>query len=747
MQTKLLPSLPTPALFGLTSALALLAPGHEAFAQDPAASQGTLGEVIVTARKREESLIETPAAVTALSTETLERLNVENLADVGKYVPNLNITRFGVGNSAQAAIFIRGIGLQDHLITTDPSVGVYVDGVYLGRQLGSNLTLHNIERIEVLRGPQGTLYGRNTLGGAVNIVTRKPGTDEGVSIDMRAGSRQRVEAGFYADTQLSQAFAVSLDGNVKRRDGVGTAVNIENPSAEVGEEFEISGRLAAYWTPTERFSLLIAADAVQNDSGQSPYQSQILTPDQLLALNGGTSSLPAGVEFFGTPPVTPADQVARDDLGTTVASLADTSVDLFGTSLTAELELDDHLSTKLIASYRSTEYTAGLDDDDTALPLSAFPETGSADQVSVELQLNGKYDRFDFVSGLYYFNEDGRNDSGPFDFLPFSVSSPNDFFHITQETDSYAAFGNLSYHVTDALTLGAGVRYSDDEKNATALFPSFAGQTVARRGKFDAFTWDANVSYAISDRFNVYALVQRGYQPGSFAPRPFGGPAAFTLADQTTATSYEIGVKGPITDAWTLLLTGFWAEYDGIGLPFSDPNAAGFSTTVLSNNSRGRGVELESLLALGGFRLNLSLGYLDAEITEIDERSAAVGAQVGDRPALSPEITGAASASYEWSAGTDGEVIAQVDYSYRDVTYGQSINTPSERLAARSLVGFNLTYENLANDWSIGLYGINIFNEVYDVGRLNDSFHGFVGVVLSNDRSEFGVRLTKEFGK
>lgn len=746
MQSKL-PSVPTRAFLGSITSLAIFSP-TPVFAQGtPSAHEGTAGEIIVTARKREESLIETPAAVTALGTEALESLNVENLADVGKYVPNLNITRFGVGNTAQAAIFIRGIGLQDHLITTDPSVGVYVDGVYLGRQLGSNLTLHNIERVEVLRGPQGTLYGRNTLGGAVNIVTRKPGADEGVAIEVRAGTRQRVEAGFYGDTKLSPEFAVSLNADVKHRDGVGTAVNIPNPSAEVGEEFEASGRLAAYWTPSDRFSLLIAADAVTNDSGQSPYQSEILTPEQLLALNGGTSSLPAGVEFFGTPPITSADQVSRDDLGTTVPELADTSVDLFGTSLTAELDLNEQLTTKLIASFRSTEYTAGLDDDDTALPLSAFPETGSADQVSIELQLNGKYEHFDFVSGLYYFHEDGRNDSGPFDFLPFSVSGPGDFFHITQKTESFAVFGNLSYHLTDALTLGAGVRYSDDEKNATALFPTFAGVTVERTGKFDAVTWDANVSYALSDRMTVYALIQRGYQPGSFAPRPFGGPAAFTLADKTTATSYEIGVKGPITDTWTLLLTGFWAEYDGIGLPFSDPNVAGFSTTVLSNNSRGRGVELESLLELGGLRLNLSLGYLDAEITEIDERSATVGARVGDRPALSPEITAAASASYEWSTGSNSSVTAQVDYSYRDVTYGQSINTPSERLDARSLVGFNLTYANHADDWSVGLYGINVFNKVYDVGRLNDSFHGFVGVVLSNDRSEFGVRVTKEFGK
>jgi iron complex outermembrane receptor protein len=726
--------------------LALTPCAETAFAQEAAAERDrSLFEVVVTARKREETLIDTPASVTALGAETLTSLNVENLADVGKYVPNLNITRFGVGSTAQASIFIRGIGLQDHLITTDPSVGVYLDGVYLGRQLGSNLTLQNIERVEVLRGPQGTLYGRNTLGGAVNIITRRPGTQEGVSVDTRIGTRQRLEASFYADTRLAPAVAASLTGAMKRRDGVGAAVNIDNPSAEIGEEMEISGRTAVYWTPSERFSVLFAADAVQNESGQSPYKSEVLTPAQLLALNGGTSSLPAGVEQFGTRPITPADQVSRDDLGTTVQGLEDTSVDLYGTSLTAQLELSDELSAKLIGSYRQTEYTAGLSDDDTALTLSAFPESGTAEQVSVELQLNGKYRHFDFVSGLYYFHEDGSNDSGPFYFLPFNAGGPGDFFRITQKSKSYAVFANLSYHFSDALTVGAGARYSDDTKDATALFPSFAGVTVARTGKFDAITADANISYQVSERLTVYGLIQRGYQPGSFAPRPFGGPAAFTLADKTTATSYEIGFKGPVTDVWTLLLSGFWTEYDGLGLPFNNPNAAGFSTTVLSNDSRGRGVEVESLLTLGEFRLNGSLGYLDAEITEVDALSAAAGARKGDRPALSPEITAAASASYRWTVQDNSAVTAQVNYSYRDSSYGQSINTPSEVLDARDLVGFTLTYENLQNDWSLGVYGANIFNEVYDVGRLNDAFHGFVGVVMSNDRSEFGVRFTKKF--
>lgn len=731
-----------------TVALSVLPLAESASAAQAGGEHGApLYEVVVTARKREESLMDTPASVTALGSETLTNLNVANLADVGKYVPNLNITRFGVGSTAQASIFIRGIGLQDHLVTTDPSVGVYLDGVYLGRQLGSNLTLQNIERVEVLRGPQGTLYGRNTLGGAVNIITRKPGEDEGITLDTRIGTRQRLAADFYADTRLAPGFAISLNGAMKRRDGVGTAVNIDNPSAEIGEEMEISGRAAAYWTPSSRFSLLFSADVVQNDSGQSPYRSEIISPEQMLALNGGSSSLPSGVEDFGTPLITPADQVSRDNLGTTVKGLEDTSTDLWGTSLTAELELTEQLSGKLIGSYRQTEYTAGLSDDDTALTLSAFPESGSAAQSSLELQLNGTYANFDFVSGLYYFHEDGSNDSGPFYFLPFNTGGDGDFFRITQKTRSYAAFANVSYHLSSALTVGGGARYSNDKKDATALFPSFAGVTVARTGKFDAITADANISYEATDRLTMYGLIQRGYQPGSFAPRPFGGPAAFTLSDKTTATSYEVGLKGPVTDAWTLLLTGFWTEYEGLGLPFNAPDAAGFNTTVLSNNSRSRGIEVESTLTLGNFRLNGAIGYLDAQITKVDALSAAAGARTGDRPALSPEITAGANASYRWSLAGNTAVAAQVNYSYRGSSYGQSINTPSERLASRDLTGFTLTYENLASDWSLGLYGSNIFNEVYDVGRLNDAFHGFVGVVLSNDRSEFGLRFTKKFAE
>jgi len=711
-------------------ALAAIAGSGTAFAQAAPAAQAEAAaaddsgfDIVVTARKRSENLLDTPIAISAFSSDTLKSVNAANLADVGKYVPNLNISRYGVGNTAQAAVFIRAIGLQDHLITTDPGVGVYLDGVYLGRQLGSNLSLSNIERIEVLRGPQGTLYGRNTLGGAVNIITSKPGEDEGVLVEAQVGTRGRINGRFTADTKLSPDLGVSISGAYERRGGVGTAVNIDNPSARIGEQNDFSGRGALYWTPGDNFSILASVDFVRARDGQSPYTVDIYDP--------------AAAGF------TEADLVARDDSGTNVPGLETTSLDLFGASITGEVDLSDELSVKLITSYRQTEYTGGLADTDTPTLQSVFPETGEAEQVSAELQLNGEFGRFNFVGGLYYFWEDGSNESSP----AFFFFGPSDYF-IQQRTNSYAVYANANFDVTDQLTIGAGVRYSDDNKRATADFSSFPAP-VTRTASYSAVTAQGNINYEIQPDISVYGTIQLGYQPGSFTPRPFGGPNSFNASPKTTATNYEIGFKGKILPNWTLLLSAFTTDYSDRGLPYSFIDANGFNTVIVSADARARGIEAETTLSFGGLRLNGTIGYLDSKITSVNSLPPAFfptgGTPVAGAPtALSPEFTGSAVVSYTFDLNSGAAITAQADYSYRGREFGQPVARDSEVIDPRSLVGFNLKYENAERDLSFSIYGRNIFNKVYDTGRLDQG--GFVGVVVSNDRSEFGVRFTKRFG-
>lgn len=702
-------------------------------------------KIEVTARKRTESLFETPTAITSIGAGDIDKANISNLDDIGKFVPNLNITRYGVGNAAHASVFIRGIGLQDHVITTDPGVGVYVDGVYLGRQMGSNLSLPNIERVEVLRGPQGTLYGRNTLGGAVNVITKQPGAEEVARVEAKIGSRGRLATDLYTSQALTDTLSFSASASYKERDGVGKAVNLANPEKEIGEEQEYSGRLAVRWQATNDLVISAAFDGVENESGQSPYTIELTAP------------LDPNDPFNGDFPLLDASMLPDnpDDLATTVAGIESTDYSGWGGSITADWQASDVYSVKFIASKRSSEYTGGLDDDAVALNLSEFPEEGGADQYSFELQLNGTYDSWDFVSGLYYFNEDGFTSSGPFVFSPWNTPNGllNDgqtasfggygYFDINQETDAYAAYINASFDVTELFSIGGGLRYSEDKKEADALFPSFGTRKYVS-ADFDEVTWDVNASYQLTRDINVYAQVQKGYQSGGFPPRPFGGPDQFAAFEETKAINYEVGFKGQVHDNVSMMVAAFVTDYTDLALPFNDPTAGGGFVTIVENagESKAQGIELETTIAItDDFSVRSSIGYLDSEITHVDE--GVIGIGKGDAPALTPRWTVMVAPSYFHDLEHGATIAVNASYSYRSDMQGQSVTRVSEYIDSRELLGFNISYTNAEGDMEVTLYGENVLNEVYDVGRLQQS--GFVGVMRSNDRSEFGIKFKKEF--
>ncbi|HEU0225391.1 MAG TPA: TonB-dependent receptor [Steroidobacteraceae bacterium] len=709
----------------MTSApIAGLAFSPAAFAQD------MFEPVIVTAQKREQSIYEVPVAISAFSADTIERQGITDLTDIGKFVPNLNVTGFSAGHTSSANPFIRGIGIQDHLITTDPGVGVYVDGVYLGRQVGQNWSLANIERVEVLRGPQGTLYGRNSIGGAINIITRKPG-EEGGKVSLTAGSRGRLNAEGYANVRLSDQVAVSFTGAFQRRDGLGDFLLLDNPRKEVGELQDVSGRVAVLWEPTDRLSFLLAVDANEGDNGLRPYDTLI---DELELTNGTyTGALYAAGYRNSDGAADPYDNNTGQSEQIAVTNEA------MGVSLTMDFKANDNLNVRLIASDRSSEYSSGLDDDGFFDDFLTFPEDGEADQTSFELQFSGEVGAWDYVAGLYHFEEDGGNTQFPYTFN----GGGGGFFFLGQDLESQAAYANVGYSVSDALRIAAGVRHTRDDKTArTILIPGVLDETQSR--DWSETSWDLSASYKFSDRMTAYGTIQSGYQSGQFPPRPFclfgwffgGAPYCFLANDNVTAQNYEIGLKGQPFDNLEMSIAVFYTDYKDLPYQVSTTSGAGFNTVNIIVDQVSQGIEWEGTwLVSDNFRLHSTLGYIDADVQ--DPNPAAVAP-------LTPELTFSISPEFTIPAG-NGQVTLRADYSYRDEMFGEPSSDPGRftQIDSREIINFDISYRPTDGDWSVAAYGRNVTDERYDNARLNVT--DYVLIMLSNDASEFGVRFTKEF--
>ena len=710
----------------LTGAIALALSGGT-FAQPEGDS--IFEEVIVTAKKREQSIYDVPVAISAFQGTELAKQGIVDLTDVGKFVPNLNVTGFSAGHTSSVNPFIRGIGLQDHLITTDPGVSVYVDGVYLGRQVGQNWNLNNIERVEVLRGPQGTLYGRNSIGGAINIITRKPGSEEVTEVTLEAGSRGRWGADFYSNRQLTDDWAVSVTGAYTRRDGIGDFVNLPQADVEVGELEEIAARLGIQWTPSDTVSVLLTVDANDGDGGLRPYTTLI---DEVP--NGGVFG--AGFRNSDT---------TADPYDNATGQLSQTRVtnEAYGVSLTVDWDISDTLGAQLLFSDRHSEYSSGLDDDSFFEDFLSFPEDGEADQTSVELQLNGEYGSWDFVAGLYYFDEEGVNDQNPTVFL----GGPGTFT-IGQDVTSKAIYGNIGYNISENLRISGGLRFTEDDKTAFVDINDSLINTSAQQDWSEP-SGEIALTYEMQNAMSVYGTIQTGYQSGQFPARPFclfgsldftqpgnvSTPNCFVANDPIDATNFEVGIKGQPIENLSMSLALFYTDYSDLPYQVSTTAAGGFDTRNIIVDQESTGIEWEgSLYLTEGFYIHSSLGYIDADVDDPDAVAP-----------LTPEITASVSPEYSWDTSNGGEMVFRLDYSYRDEMFGEPSADPGRftQIDSRDLINLTATYHSPERNWSLGFYGRNVTDERYDNARLNTS--DYVLVILSNDASEFGLRYTARF--
>ena len=702
--------------------------------------EALIEEITVTAAKREQSIYEVPIAVSAFEGDKLAEQGIIDIVDIGKFVPNLNITQFSAGHVSSANPFIRGIGLQDHLITTDPGVSVYVDGVYLGRQVGQNWNLTNLERIEVLRGPQGTLYGRNSIGGAINLITKTPGVDPGATVSVEYGSRDRLNGDFYADAELGRDVAVSITGGFKNRGGIGDFVNLPNAGLEVGETKEVFGRVALRFRLSPDADLTLAADANDGEGGLRPYTTLI---DELGAECRATATDPNDCAGAGNANGAVYDagyrnaDVAADpyDNNTGQASQTLVSNEATGVSLTLDWEISDTLDTRVIVSQRQSEYKAGLDDDSFVDDFLSFPETGEADQTSFEIQLNGSYDDWDFVSGFYYFNEEGSNFQ---DGYTFNSAGPFDFF-LAQEVTSIALYGNVGYNVSDALRVSGGLRFTDDEKDAET---DVGTGLVAASRSFDEVSAELAANYTMENGMNVYGTIQSGYQSGQFPARPFclfGDPDCFVASDNITAVNYEVGLKGQPYDRFQMSAALFFTQYSDLPYQVSQTTGNGFNTVNLIVDQDSFGFEWENTLYLSeNFLFNASLGYIDVEV----DGNSATNPVVAP---LTPELTASISPELSIPMASGAEIVLRADYSYRDDMFGEPTSDPARftKIDSRDIVNFDIAYHSPDETFTAAFYGRNAGDERYDNARLNTG--DYVLRILSNDASEFGVRFRKSF--
>lgn len=671
-----------------------------------------LETITVTAKKREQNILEIPASLSILLLDDLEQRGIKDLVDIGKVVPNMTVVTFGAGTPASAMPFIRGIGLQDHLILTDPRVGVYVDGVYLGRQIGQNWGLSNIERVEVLRGPQGTIWGRNSIGGSVNIVTRRPDQTPVTRFGLEAGTRGRINANFYRNTIVSKHVALSANGAFKQRDGVGKFVNIPDTGREVGQLRDISGRFELLIKSTDRFSLLIVADGNEGSHGLNPYTTEILPGRSLDNAGLRASDISAN----------PYDNNTGQRELTSTENLA------YGLATTATWKFNDSISTKAIFSSRHSDYSAGLDDDSTETNFLAFPEEGKADQMSIEWQTSGDLASMNFVTGLYYFKEKGRahQPDATFNRMPSALE-------IRQRVRSFGLYGTLGYHLSNDLRVSAGLRYTQDDKNASVNINNGAATSSGSR-EWRNFSWNLDASYYLNPHLTFYASIANGYQSGAFPPRPyclFVDAACFTAGDHITAINYETGFRGRISNRIWGSVAIFYTNYSDLPYQVSTTTGSGFDTRNVIVNQRAAGLEWEGQIVLAPWlSIYSSLGYIDVNVE---------GVSVAP---LTPELTASISPELVYDMSGGGRTTLRLDYSWRGKMFGESASGDPRRgtvLSRRHLLNFYLGYLSVNQRYEIGMYGRNITDKRYTNAALNTG--DYILSILSNDASEFGVRL------
>lgn len=718
-----------------------------------------LDEIVVTAQRREESLFDVPVAVTAIAGDFMEQQQVFTAEQLSLYTPSLHIYQEAVNTEFYT---IRGVGRANEDIASDSGVAVFIDDVYVARQGAANQLLFDVERAEVLRGPQGTLWGKNATGGAINIVTRKPSAETEGYVGMDVGGRGTVNLRAAANAPISDNVNARVAFISRERDGLYTNLTTGEDGNNVNQQ---ALRASFSFAPSDDTEILLTADWAR------------FTQDGVLKS--------VIVDVPGTPYVlkdffTVTFPTQEEDLRSSRSGdHGEQGVEQNGLSLRIDSDLGD-MNFISITGYRSEE-SYHSEDNDHAAELSAFLFSDQdSSTLSQEFRLSSDTDSaLSWTAGFYYFHEDGDRDQSRYSdfFGPGGLIGPGSpelqdsttTFQQRLETDSYALFGELTYAISDTLALTLGGRFTDESKDyginafsvanqpggdPWSLFIADGDFQTSDKASWSEFTPRVVLEYSPTDNINTYVSYAEGFKSGGYNGQP-DNPPAVTPFDPELAETLELGLKGQFFDGMmSASFAYFFTDFTDMQLQGIDP-VTGSPITSNAASSEISGLEIELLGTIAdNFTYNIGASFLDHEFKnffiEVFDPTIQGGPpfrivdKAGDRLGVIPEYNYHVGVAYEWPMAGGASLRLSANYMAADETITIFNTLWSD---SYEVIDSRLVYDS-GNNWSAALWVRNLTDEDYYRGSgpvpdLNDQISR---LGLLADPQIFGVSLDWRFG-
>ena len=757
----------------------------KAFAQDTEIA--SIDEITVTARKRAESLQDVPLAVTALDAAAIESAHLSTVTDIDKLVPNVDLADNPFAGQALGAV-IRGVGFSDLEKSFEPAVGFSIDGVFLASNTGGAIDAFDIEQIEVLRGPQGTLFGRNTVGGVINVKRTRPTGELGLKLGTRVANHNGLEFLAVANSpQIGGVLSAKAYAFSKKLDtyATNTVTGEKDPQTDL-----LSLGAAFLYEPTDQLEALISIDYFDDDSFGPPTYNLSLPgetfcdiPTGLLA--GGLVLPGAGVCADGSLDVALASDFETYTRGTPFV----TNVDGWSVTSNIEYDISDNLTFTSVTGYRTTSdqllqenvggalFTSPVGQAVFGVPsLELLYQNRSQDasQFSQEFRLSGDLsDDFTFVSGVYYLDSEYSLTGGEYPNGQFGntqvLGNVSAITETAQQATALAIFVDGTYDITDRLSLSGGLRYSYEEKDFQNNYilsgaPGVTGQTVDISESWSSPTWRAILQYDVSNDTMVYGSYSRGFRSGGYNGRA-ASPASVGPYDPETLDSFELGLRSELFDNRVRINpTVFMSKYDDkqeenlVQVPDA---AAGTLETFVQNASKVdiKGAELEVLARLTPeFTVRGAFGYVDAEFKEflginlLDLTGPLIDIKETQNLRSGPKSTVALGATYSRPIMNGKlQMILDAGYSYQDeITTSRSqdaLGLGRDILDSNNSTDFSASFRTMRDgpNYIVSAYINDAFDQA--AGRLasNILVPGTLAFSTGAPTKTYGIELTAEF--